>query len=266
MNELDLFYSERLENERLLRGTGQLEAARTVDILSRFLPAPPATIYDIGGGTGYYAAHFAAQGYDVELLDPVAQHISIARSRQHGPANAVIGDARQLPWADHSADCVLLMGPLYHLAERADRIIALKEAKRVLRPRGLLFATIIPRWASTLVGMLEGWISDDAYLKMVETELDSGSHKRPASWPRLFVDGFFHNQLDIQSEVAEAGLHFHRSLSIEGPLWMWPDFETAWSNPTTRSQILEMARRAEDDPEILASSPHVGILCGNTTE
>ena len=46
------------------------------------------------------------------------------------------GDARALPFADASADALLLLGPLYHLQERADRLRALREAARVLRPGG----------------------------------------------------------------------------------------------------------------------------------
>jgi hypothetical protein len=37
-------------------------------------------------------------------------------------ASARVGDARQLDEPDGSADAVLLMGPLYHLTEREDRL------------------------------------------------------------------------------------------------------------------------------------------------
>ncbi len=43
---------------------------------------------------------------------------------------------------------MLLLGPLYHLIDRADRMTALGEALRVLRPGGVLFAAAISRWAS----------------------------------------------------------------------------------------------------------------------
>ena len=38
-----------------------------------------------------------------------------------------------------AADAVLVMGPLYHLPSRDDRIATLHEAMRVLAPGGLLF-------------------------------------------------------------------------------------------------------------------------------
>jgi ubiquinone/menaquinone biosynthesis C-methylase UbiE len=46
------------------------------------------------------------------------------------------GDARELDLADASVDAVLLLGPLYHLRQRSDRVRALAEARRVVRPGG----------------------------------------------------------------------------------------------------------------------------------
>jgi len=43
-------------------------------------------------------------------------------------------------FADGSYDAVLVLGPLYHLYTDADKCAVLNEAKRVLRPGGILFA------------------------------------------------------------------------------------------------------------------------------
>ena len=72
-----------------------------------------------------------------------------------------VSDARSLDLPDGSADAVLLLGPLYHLASRADRIAAIREAARVLRPGGALFAAAISRWATRIDGM----IGNRIYLK-----------------------------------------------------------------------------------------------------
>ena len=70
-----------------------------------------------------------------------------------------LGDARNLEWGDGSVDVVLLLGPLYHLPVRSDRIAALSEAFRVLKPGGLLFAVGISRFASTLSGLIDGFFT-----------------------------------------------------------------------------------------------------------
>ena len=95
-------YSERgMERERLSDGRGDLEFTRTTEIVLRRPPAAPAVVADIGGGPGRYALWLASLGYQVEHLD--------------------------LP--DASVDAVLLLGPLYHLTDRAERVRAPAELR-----------------------------------------------------------------------------------------------------------------------------------------
>ena len=85
----------------------------------------------------------------MHLLDPVALHIE--QAEQTGALASVRqGGARDLPFDDATADVVLLTGPLYHLLERTDRVQALREGRRVLRPGDPLGVTAISRFASAL--------------------------------------------------------------------------------------------------------------------
>src|SRR5690349_2495113 len=154
-DDVTAFYARGLERDRLSGGQGALELARTQALLMRFLPPPPCVVADIGGGPGCYAVWLAERGYDVHLVDPVPLHIeqaaALARSRPGvSLASAAIGDARRLSLPDESIDAVLLLGPLYHLPQRADRIGALAEARRVCRRGGVVIAAAISRFASTL--------------------------------------------------------------------------------------------------------------------
>ncbi len=85
----------------------------------------------------------------MHLVDPVPLHVEqagAASARAERPLATVLqGDARALPHDDASADAVLLLGPLYHLVERDDRLTALREARRVLRPGGVVVAAAISR-------------------------------------------------------------------------------------------------------------------------
>src|SRR5262249_25738546 len=156
--EILVHYGTGLEIERLRHGAGLLELLRTQDILERTLPPAPGVVLDVGGGPGVYACWLARKGYEVHLSDPIPLHIEQAREAAlHQPdrplASAVQGDARTLDRPTASADGVLLLGPLYHLVERRERMAALAEAARVLKPGGRLFAVGISRWASLLDGL-----------------------------------------------------------------------------------------------------------------
>src|SRR4029453_16105317 len=137
--EIPAHYAGGSERQRL--GPWSLERVRTWELLGRYLPPPPAVVLDIGGAAGIYALPLAAAGYQVHLVDPLAMHVQQARrasaEQPAAPlASAAVGDARQLDRPDASTDAALLLGPLYHLTDRADRIRALAEARRVRAPGG----------------------------------------------------------------------------------------------------------------------------------
>ena len=56
------------------------------------------------------------------------------------------GDARNLELPANLADAVLLLGPLYHLTDHSQRIKALREAHRILKPGGVIFAAGISQF------------------------------------------------------------------------------------------------------------------------
>jgi SAM-dependent methyltransferase len=153
------YYQGEFEDTRLQTGWGPLELARTQELILRRLPLPPRVILDIGGGGGVYSHWLASQGYTVHLLDLVPSHVEWARRLCPPISSAEVGDARSLPHADASIDDVLLLGPLYHFTERADRLRALTEVRRVLRPGGYVFAAAICRFASLLECLVLAWVS-----------------------------------------------------------------------------------------------------------
>ena len=131
------YYNRGHENDRLT-ARPSLELIRTKVLLERFLPAPPARVLEVGGASGVYSGWLAGLGHDVELVDPVPLHVEQASAR--GGFTARLGDARALPQPDDSFDAVLLLGPMYHLTDRAERVLAFTEAARVTRPGGLVLA------------------------------------------------------------------------------------------------------------------------------
>ncbi len=244
------FYDAGKELDRLAQGIGPLELARTQELIARFLPSPPVTVYDVGGAHGTYSFWLAGKGYRVHLLDATPFHIEHARKTAEDPsseqlAGMQVGDARCLPFTDASAEVVTLHGPLYHLTEKADRLTAIREAYRVLKPGGLLLAFAISSFASTIVGLHQGVIWDADYLDMCIAEIMTGHHVRPASWPRLFTTAFFHHPSLLTAELKEGGFACKGAFGVEGPGWNVPDFAESWCNPAHREVMLRIARLTE---------------------
>ena len=94
--------------------------------------APGRHVLDIGGGTGNYARALADAGYDVLVLDVSQDMLSVAASKGLRVRQA---DATSLPEPDSCADAVTMIAVLHQIP---DWQAALSEARRVLRPGGIL--------------------------------------------------------------------------------------------------------------------------------
>lgn len=131
---------------------------------------------DVGGASGVYASWLSDRGYQVRLIDLVPLHREQAAA--DGRLSVAPGDARSLDEDDGSYDAVLLLGPLYHLTERADRVRALAEARRVTRPGGIVAAAVISRYASTLDGFFRGFIDKPGFPALMAEDLQTGQARQ----------------------------------------------------------------------------------------
>jgi ubiquinone/menaquinone biosynthesis C-methylase UbiE len=250
-------YYGRGEELGRLEGSFRLEFARTQELLTRCLPDPPAVVLDVGGGPGVYAAWLAERGYEVHLLDPVELHVRQAREASDRIASAERGDARALPYADGTADAVLLLGPLYHLQEHADRRRALEEARRVLRPGGVLAAAAISRFASTIDGLRRGLLLAPVFEQGVERSLREGRHENPERVPERFTTAYFHLPGELEGEVRTAGFEDVAVLAIEGVGEFVPEVGEWLDDPVRRGVLLRAIERVEVEPSLLGASPHL---------
>jgi SAM-dependent methyltransferase len=258
------FYSRGRERGRLDRGRPRLERARVEAILAARLPAGPAVVLDVGGGAGAHATWLAARGYEVHLLDPVPLHVEQAAAasaaQPHAPlASVQRADARALPFADRSADCVLLFGPLYHLRERDDRLAALAEARRVLRPGGLLAAITISRYAWLLDGLATGRVfAQPERLKLAARAIRTGILTDADQEPGRFTTAYLHRPAELEQEVRESGFAVEELLGVEGPGWLLQQFDRAWAE--SPDLVLAIAELVEAERDLVAASTHLLVV------
>lgn len=116
-----------------------------MEVLAHHL-APDAvhTIVDVGCGTGCFATPladcFAATVYGI---DPSRKMLSIARQAPARPDVILLeGSAEQLPLGDGLADLIFLSMVYHHIA---DKPLACREFRRVLKPEGSLSLRIVTR-------------------------------------------------------------------------------------------------------------------------
>lgn len=227
---------------------GRLEFERTQEIVRTATPAP-ARILDVGGATGVHATALARDGYEVVLVDPVASQVATAS--RIGTFSAAVGDARDLDFADASFDAVLMSGPLYHLSERHERVQALREARRVCRIGGSVHAAAIPRFLAFAAAALDPALLDES----PGAWLDLLRHGTPVPSLR-FPGGHFHTPRELESEMAEAGLHDITVIGLEGPAGAALE-SVADVSGADYSAALRLARTFGGAPDIRDFSNHL---------
>ena len=209
VSDIASFYNSDPEREHRRLEEHQLEYELTWRYLDQYLPAQ-GSILEVGAGTGRYTLELAKRGYTVTAVDLSTALIEACRQRVANEGlerrvRFVVADARNLGEVTGSGfDAVLLMGPLYHLIEAADRTAALQEAFNRLREGGILFSAFLSRFGvmSDLLKGRPSWIEAQEEVRSV---LERG--KRPDDFPR----GGFRGYLTQISEIVP----LHEALGFE---------------------------------------------------
>jgi SAM-dependent methyltransferase len=258
------YYELGKEADRLgLNGPGRLEFERTQEILLRALPPGPAVVADVGGGPGRYALWLAGLGYHVRHRDLMPLHVEqvtaavAAGVAGAGGVESAVGDARELDLADASVDAVLLLGPLYHL-DRADRVRALREAGRIVRPGGPVFGAAITRWAARLDGVLAHRLYEtEPDMEQMVAEVEQTGVLQPL-FPGSFC-GFTHRPDELRAEAVAAGLEVADLVCVEGAAIMVSDLTERAADPEAWRIVLDCARALERVPEVMGVGPHLVV-------
>lgn len=255
-DEIAAYYGRGEERDRLVDGPrGELERVRTQVLLAELLPPPPARVLDVGGGAGVHASWLAERGYDVHLIDPMPLHV--AQAREYGTFTAAVGDARELTEADASRDAVLLLGPLYHLPERSDRVRALAEARRVARPGGVVCAAAICRWAGLWDALTRDMLTDARVPGIVDGELATGVHRNDEHVPGWFTTAYFHRPEDLPGELTDAGLVEPGLRAVEGVAAFFGELAEILADPGRRAGLLHWLGRVDAEPSLLGAGSHL---------
>jgi ubiquinone/menaquinone biosynthesis C-methylase UbiE len=252
------YYEHGLERDRLAAGGRQIEFLRIWDLLERHLPPAPAQVLDVGGGAGVYALPLAAAGYEVHLVDPVPLHVEQAITASQAAtaqlASITVGDARALKAAEASVDVVLLLGPLYHLTNKADRITALREAQRVVRPGGLVIAKALSRFYPIFENLAGGRPPNPGEIEDNARFLADGQYRNPSGDPAGFTTSYFHRPEELVGEIGEVGLDLRVLVGASGNVKLLPNIAQRLEDVVQRDHLLSVLRLIEMEPSIIGMS------------
>ena len=152
------FYSDYDEEGRLLRDTGRVEYITTMTYIQKYL-RPGARVLEIGAGTGRYAVTLAGAGVDVTAVELVPHNLEVLRSKitDGMTIRAIQGNALDLSMQGNECfDLTLLLGPMYHLYEEANKRQAISEALRVTKTGGVVMAAYCVPDASLVEYVFKG--------------------------------------------------------------------------------------------------------------
>jgi len=262
------FYETGTESDRL-HGSGfpTLEFERARRMIMKLLPEAPISIADIGGGPGVYSGWMASLGHDVIMIEPVPEHIRLAKhiAKTGSAFRAVLGDAMSLPMEDESVDFVVMFGPLYHLQDEADRLKALQEAWRVLRPGGKAIISALNRYVPFVQGIDMNLIDLPSYRQAVTgfgpTYQGSNHPRTPrAEW---FEIAYGHSPSSLRNELETSGWTVDMVSGKEGPAWAFRDeWPKRMRNADEMELMLWSSENADAAEDLAVMSSHLIAVVG----
>ena len=202
------------------RIAGRPEFLLTCRMLDRYIKSGDKVL-DIGGGPGRYSLYLAEKGCDVTLLDLSSENTKFAAERaaeQGLLIKTITGDAREADkLADGQYNHVLLMGPIYHLFEEADRITTVNASLSLLKPGGTIFVSFLNMFSGIIYYMkhlpdISADPGSDEYVKKVIAGKSFGSD--------AFTKAFFMDSREVLPFMAQfplEKLHYFGQEGITAP-------------------------------------------------
>lgn len=206
----------RKEEIRLDSPLGGIEFLSTLKLIKKYFPET-GTVCDIGGGPGRYTIECLKMGYRVSMVDISEEVIKIAGQNLKisglSPLSLSLGNATDLNiFGDDLFDAGLLLGPMYHLTEKAGRLRALGEFRRILKPGSVGIIAFINSWGimKTALNDYPDFFKLPAFGNLLLNEISCS-----ASETSRFTECHFTTPVIAQSELEQSGFSIISRAGVE---------------------------------------------------
>ncbi len=258
MSNVEKFYDEHAQAEwdRLsLRHRSEYD--NSIRGILEFLPPAPAAVIDIGGGPGRYAIALAQKGYKVTLLDLSQANLDLAKQKAaevgvelQGYFHANALDLTAFP--EESYNAALLMGPLYHLHQEADRLAALGQVRQLIKPGGPIFATFITRFSAFRDAAVHGYSFVEADPAYAESWLATGINYHGGG----FTDAYFAHPNEVIPLMEKAGFVTLKMIGCEGILSGHEEYVYSLTGEAKKIW-LDLNYRFAQEPSLYGAADHL---------
>lgn len=213
------YYDENAEHEweRLDKPYSRVEFLSTVYLIDKYFPKE-GKFCDIGCGPGRYSIEMLKKGYDVTLFELSSEELKLAEEKIKAEglrADEFICDTalNVHRLEDKKFDGMLIMGPMYHLHNKEDRLKVLKEAKNKLTDDGVALISYINSIGVLKAGLTEFYEIfediDNVYNYLGEQIFDETNS---------FTEVYFTTPEAALKEIEEAGFEIISYAGAEGLL------------------------------------------------
>ncbi len=211
MNEENLinYYNKFNEDKRLNTRHGTIEFMTTMKYIHKYLKENDKII-EIGAGTGKYSGTLSNEGYDVTAVELVKHNLRVLEKNYPG-VNTILGNAINLnKIMDSLYDITLLLGPMYHLITKEEKIKALEEARRITKKNGIIMVAYCMNDYAVLI---HGFRDNNIKTAINNNDIDEYFHVSPKKtdlYSRVTID-------DINELNRVVNLKRVKIISPDGP-------------------------------------------------
>ena len=202
------YYNSHVNDEDRRLDEHPFEIPVTMHFVKKYL-TPGDSVFDLACGTGRIAEILLNKGYFVGLNDLSDQNVELVKHRI-GTHRSILfierSDALESKrWTHKPWDCIFILGPLYHLISKDNRLEILNLAYENLKPGGYLFSSFMTRTGALVYGLKhnpEGILYHDGARKLWQT----GTDNRFVEDTEYFTNAYFAHPEEINPMIESAGL------------------------------------------------------------
>lgn len=210
-NDISVHELNRLNNHYSI-----IEFKSTMYLIGKYIKSN-THVFDIGSGPGRYSIELLKRDFKVSLLDISDKSIELARTtieiENLKAENYYAMSALELDkFEDDSFDNALILGPMYHLLNKEDRLKVLKDAKRIVRSEGVIIISYINSYGiirSSLNEFPEEYVNDISFNNSINGNCQLSSEES-------FTEAYFTKPSMAKNEIEEAGLEIISYAGAEG--------------------------------------------------